>query len=104
MGSQQRFMPRRRQPELELETSRIPALGYEPHEDARLIRCLDHGHCSGCVVGVLVERPAVAKGQDHVAQVEHGRRHLRRTLLRCSQGAVNGRSGTATCGETPGDA
>jgi AraC-like DNA-binding protein len=43
MGSQQRFMPRRRQPELELETSRIPALGYEPHEDARLIRCLDHG-------------------------------------------------------------
>jgi len=36
-------MPRRRQPELELETSRIPALGYEPHEDARLIRCLDHG-------------------------------------------------------------
>jgi AraC-like DNA-binding protein len=43
MGSQQRFMPRRRQPELELETSRSPALGYEAQEPVRLIRCLDHG-------------------------------------------------------------
>jgi len=43
MPAQQRFMPRRRQPELELEASRIPSLGYEAQEDAGLVRCLDHG-------------------------------------------------------------
>jgi AraC-like DNA-binding protein len=43
MPSQHRLMPRRRQPELELDASRIPALGYEAQEDAGLIRCLDHG-------------------------------------------------------------
>jgi AraC-like DNA-binding protein len=36
-------MPRRRQPELELDASRIPSLGYEAQEDAGLLRCLDHG-------------------------------------------------------------
>jgi len=36
-------MPRRLQPELELEPSRIPSLGYEAQEDAGLLRCLDHG-------------------------------------------------------------
>src|SRR5690348_8010553 len=43
MPAQQHLMPRRRQPELELDASRIPALGYEAQEDAGLIRCLDHG-------------------------------------------------------------
>ena len=38
MRAQQRLMPRRRQPELELEASRIPALGYEAQEDAGLVR------------------------------------------------------------------
>jgi AraC-like DNA-binding protein len=44
MPAQQRLMPRRRQPELELEVSRIPSLGYEAQEDAGLVRCLDHGY------------------------------------------------------------
>jgi len=43
MRTQQRLMPRRRQPELELEPSRVPSLGYEAREEAGLIRCLDHG-------------------------------------------------------------
>jgi len=43
MGSQQRLIPRRRQPELEVDASRIPALGYEAAEDVGFIRCLDHG-------------------------------------------------------------
>jgi AraC-like DNA-binding protein len=43
MPTQQRLIPRRRQPELELEASRIPSLGYEAQEDAGLVRCLDHG-------------------------------------------------------------
>src|ERR1700752_1676761 len=43
MPTQQRFMPRRRQPELELDASRIPSLGYEAAEDVGFIRCLDHG-------------------------------------------------------------
>jgi len=43
MPTQQRLMPRRLQPELELEPSRIPSLGYEAQEDAGLLRCLDHG-------------------------------------------------------------
>src|SRR5262245_49956495 len=43
MPSEQRRMPRRRQPELEVDASRIPALGYEAAEDVGFIRCLDHG-------------------------------------------------------------
>jgi AraC-like DNA-binding protein len=38
-----RQAPRRRQPELERDPARLPALGYEPAEDAGLIRCLAHG-------------------------------------------------------------
>lgn len=44
MPAQQRLMPRRRQPELELDGSRIPSLGYEAAEDVGFIRCLDHGY------------------------------------------------------------
>ena len=44
MPTQQRLTPRRRQPELELDASRIPALGYEAAEDVGFIRCLDHGY------------------------------------------------------------
>jgi len=43
MPAQQRLLPRRRQPELELEASRVPSLGYEAAEDVGFIRCLDHG-------------------------------------------------------------
>jgi len=43
MPTHQRLTPRRLQPELELEPSRIPSLGYEAQEDAGLLRCLDHG-------------------------------------------------------------
>jgi AraC-like DNA-binding protein len=35
--------PRRRQPELEQDFSRTPSLGYEPPEEAGLVRCLSHG-------------------------------------------------------------
>ena len=44
MPAQQRLMPRRRRPELELDASRIPSLGYEAAEDVGFIRCLDHGY------------------------------------------------------------
>ena len=43
MRTQRRLLPRRRQPELELDASRIPSLGYEAAEDVGFIRCLDHG-------------------------------------------------------------
>src|SRR5260221_3187099 len=43
MQSQQRLLPRRKQPELELEASRMPSLGYEAAENVGFIRCLDHG-------------------------------------------------------------
>ena len=43
MPTQQQLIPRRRQPELELEASRMPSLGYEAQEDAGVLRCLDHG-------------------------------------------------------------
>jgi AraC-like DNA-binding protein len=43
MPAQQRLLPRRRQPELELDASRVPSLGYEAAEDVGFIRCLDHG-------------------------------------------------------------
>jgi len=35
--------PRQRQPELEREFARLPALGYEAPEEAGLVRCLAHG-------------------------------------------------------------
>jgi len=38
-----RQLPRQRQPELENDYARSPALGYEPQEDTGLIRCLAHG-------------------------------------------------------------
>src|SRR6267378_3574849 len=44
MHVQQRLRPRHRQPELELDASRIPSLGYEAAEDVGFIRCLDHGY------------------------------------------------------------
>jgi AraC-like DNA-binding protein len=44
MPAQQRLLPRRRRPELELDASRVPALGYEAAEDVGFIRCLDHGY------------------------------------------------------------
>lgn len=36
-------LPRQRQPELERDLTRSPALGYEPPEDTGLVRCLAHG-------------------------------------------------------------
>ncbi|WP_374567523.1 AraC family transcriptional regulator [Ideonella sp.] len=38
-----RQLPRQRQPELERDFTRSPALGYEAPEDVGLIRCLAHG-------------------------------------------------------------
>lgn len=38
-----RHLPRQRQPELERDFTRSPALGYEAPEDVGLIRCLAHG-------------------------------------------------------------
>ena len=38
-----RQLPRQRQPELEQDHSRSPALGYEAPEDTGFIRCLAHG-------------------------------------------------------------
>lgn len=43
MPAQQRLRSRHRQPELELDASRMPSLGYEAAEDVGFIRCLDHG-------------------------------------------------------------
>lgn len=36
-------LPRQRQPELEHAYSRSPSLGYEPPDEAGLLRCLSHG-------------------------------------------------------------
>ena len=36
-------MPRQRQPERERDFTRSPSLGYEPPEEAGLVRCLSHG-------------------------------------------------------------
>ena len=44
MHSQQQTLPRRKQPELELEAFRITSLGYEAAENVGFIRCLDHGY------------------------------------------------------------
>lgn len=38
-----RSLPRQRQPELEHDYARSPALGYESPQEAGFIRCLDHG-------------------------------------------------------------
>ncbi|HEV7912732.1 MAG TPA: AraC family transcriptional regulator [Albitalea sp.] len=38
-----RALPRQRQPELEHDYARNPALGYESAQDVGFIRCLDHG-------------------------------------------------------------
>ena len=38
-----RTLPRQRQPELEHDFARSPALGYEAPEDTGLVRCLAHG-------------------------------------------------------------
>jgi len=38
-----RHVPRQRQPELERDYARSPALGYEPPEDVGFVRCLSHG-------------------------------------------------------------
>ncbi|HKB82116.1 MAG TPA: AraC family transcriptional regulator [Burkholderiales bacterium] len=43
MPVQRRLRHRHRPPELELEASRMPSLGYEAAEDVGFIRCLDHG-------------------------------------------------------------
>jgi AraC-like DNA-binding protein len=43
MSARQRALPRQRQPELEHDYSRSPALGYEAPENLGLIRCLEHG-------------------------------------------------------------
>jgi AraC-like DNA-binding protein len=37
-------LPRQRQPELESDLARSPALGYEPPADSGLVRCLAHGY------------------------------------------------------------
>jgi AraC-like DNA-binding protein len=43
MTSRDRSLPRQRQPELEHDYARSPALGYEPPTEAGLVRCLAHG-------------------------------------------------------------
>ena len=43
MASRDRPLPRQRQPELERAFTRNPALGYEPPEEAGVVRCLAHG-------------------------------------------------------------
>ena len=43
MSKQERTPPRRQLPELERDFARDPALGYEPAEQAGVIRCLAHG-------------------------------------------------------------
>jgi AraC-like DNA-binding protein len=43
MRSRPRQLPRQIKPVLELELSRSPSLGYEPADEAGIIRCLKHG-------------------------------------------------------------
>ncbi len=43
MKTRHHNLPRQRQPELERDFSRSPALGYEPPEEMGLVRCLAHG-------------------------------------------------------------
>ena len=43
MQRREALVPRQRQPELERDYARSPALGYEPPEETGLVRCLAHG-------------------------------------------------------------
>ncbi len=43
MTARAEHRPRQRQPELERDYARLPALGYELPEDAGTVRCLSHG-------------------------------------------------------------
>ena len=43
MASRDQYLPRHRQPEVEHDYARSPALGYEPPADTGLVRCLAHG-------------------------------------------------------------
>jgi AraC-like DNA-binding protein len=43
MQARPRHIPRQIKPELEMEISRSPSLGYEPADEAGIIRCLEHG-------------------------------------------------------------
>ncbi len=43
MPARDQHLPRQRQPELEHDYARSPALGYEPAEDTGFISCLAHG-------------------------------------------------------------
>ena len=43
MGARPRHLPRQIKPELEIELSRSPSLGYEPVDETGIIRCLEHG-------------------------------------------------------------
>jgi len=43
MRARLRHLPRQIRPELEIEISRSPSLGYEPAGEAGIIRCLEHG-------------------------------------------------------------
>lgn len=47
--SRQRQRPRQRQPELERDFARSPALGYEASDETGLVRCLAHGFPSPLV-------------------------------------------------------
>ncbi len=42
-SARQRQLPRQRQPELERDFARSPALGYEASEETGVVRCLAHG-------------------------------------------------------------
>ncbi|MDM0114468.1 AraC family transcriptional regulator [Variovorax sp. J22R133] len=44
IAARHRQVPRQRQPEMERDCSRSPALGYETPEEAGLVRCLVHGY------------------------------------------------------------
>jgi AraC-like DNA-binding protein len=43
MRARPRHIPRQIKPELEMDISRSPSLGYEPTDEPGIIRCLEHG-------------------------------------------------------------
>jgi len=43
MRARPRHVPRQIKPELEIEISRSPSLGYEPADETGIIRCVEHG-------------------------------------------------------------
>src|SRR4051812_47243523 len=43
MRARPRHLPRQIKPELEIEISRSPSLGYEPADETGIIRCVEHG-------------------------------------------------------------